>query len=236
MNEYLLTSTKAAHLKSLALFLSGLGLVLFISIYAWYEPFHGPFFSSVAITLLFITWAIAAGCLIYGFLLTRDFRQIKRKQFTLTNEQLLQIKNKQKDFQHQNNKRIITAVILCILTVIPPSIAVAWRAPSFIKWESLALSLLLFSIAIYQFIFYKLQNLIYIILTQQQKLLSKKDRQLLTNITIIYWFIILVYWFIMETYLYALPWSSELNFTTIFFGFIIYLIFTWFFFQKRAQK
>ncbi|AGQ24222.1 hypothetical protein lhe_1833 [Lactobacillus helveticus CNRZ32] len=62
---------------------------------------------------------------IYGFLLTRDFYQIKRKQFTLTNEQLKQIQNKQKNFHDKNNKRIIAGVVLCILAIIPPLAVIA---------------------------------------------------------------------------------------------------------------
>lgn len=80
----------------------------------------------------------------------------------------------------------------------------------FFEVEALALFILLFSIALYQFAIYKLQKATYTTLIQEQRLLSKKDQQLFINISIIYWFIIFTCWFIIVTYLYS-TWLYKLN-------------------------
>lgn len=235
INDYLSVTAKAAKFKSVGLTLGGIGLALFFAIMGFYESIHYTIFPSTAIITTLITWAISVGFFIYGFLLTRDFYQIKRKQFTLTNEQLKQIQNKQKNFHDKNNKRIIAGVVLCILAIIPPLAVIALFTIPFFEVEALALFILLFSIALYQFAIYKLQKATYTTLIQEQRLLSKKDQQLFINISIIYWFIIFTCWFIIVTYLYS-TWLYKLTLSIILFGFIIYLIFTWFYIQKKAQK
>lgn len=215
--------------------MGGIGLAIFFAIIAFYQPPLYPLFRSIAIITILITWAIGAGSFIYGFLLTRDFYQIKRKQFTLTNEQLKQIQNKQKNFHDKNNKRIIAGVVLCILAIIPPLAVIALVTIPFFEVEALALSLLLFSIALYQFAIYKLQKAAYTALIQEQRLLSKKDQQLFINISIIYWFIIFIFCYAIDRWAFRIPyWTAGLKFKIVIFGFIIYLIFTWFYFQKKA--
>ncbi|MCO0807596.1 hypothetical protein QFX17_06655 [Lactobacillus helveticus] len=133
INDYLSVTAKAAKFKSVGLTLGGIGLALFFAIMGFYESIHYTIFPSTAIITTLITWAISVGFFIYGFLLTRDFYQIKRKQFTLTNEQLKQIQNKQKNFHDKNNKRIIAGVVLCILAIIPPLAVIALFTIPFLK-------------------------------------------------------------------------------------------------------
>lgn len=230
VENYLTINKKSTHFKSMGCNLSVLGLAFFFGIFDFYEITRNNIFFSTAIASMFIIWAFAAGCFIYGILLTRDFQQIKRKQFVLKDNQIKQIQIKQKDFQHQNNKRIIVGVILCILAVYALGISSFW------EFEAIALTIFLFSIAIYQFVFYRLQQTAFMTLTQQQRLLSKQDQRLLINITIIYWFVILICLYLNETYLYNIMWDTGINFTISFFGFLIYVIFVWFFFQKKARK
>lgn len=236
IQQYLSLNTKAAQFKSIGFSSIFIGLALFFSVIAFYELNYGNIFFSTAIASMFIAWAIAAGCFIYGILLIRDFHWIKRKQFILKDNQREEIETKQKDFQHQNNKRIVASVTLCILAIIPFPAVIALRATHFWEFEALALTILLFGIASYEFALYRLQQLAFMTLAQQQRLLSKNDRQLLINISIIYWLVISVSCYIVITYLYCFTWASGLSFPIIFFGFLSYLIFIWFFFQKKVKE
>lgn len=238
IDNYLSVTSKAAHFKGIGFSFGGLGLAFFFAILGFWHLFNNSIIYSIAIAATLITWAIALGCLVYGFLLTRDFQQINKKQFVLKANQKAQIQSMQKNYQHQNNKRIIAGAVICILAIIPSLAVMVLHTVTFSFWkfEAFALTILLFSIAIYEFIYYRQQKLAYITLVQQQRLLSDHNRKLLINISIIYWFIIFVCWYILITYLYPIVWLTGLHFTVVFFGLIIYAIFVWYYFQKKARK
>lgn len=183
-----------------------------------------------------ITIAIALGLFIYSLLNMREFEQIKKQNFDLTEERK-KLEFTIKLFHQNNDKYVVFASILAVLSIIGPMIN--WFSNFsgssigfIITW---GITFIIFSGASYLFTFYLFQRKYLSTLIKHKKHLPIKLHRLFVYGSWIYVFCVLGIFYITT----RLPYDLYIPFfnPTLFidFSIIVYCLFTYFFIKEKAE-
>lgn len=245
VKKYLTASQKSSKLRALAI-----ALIIFSPVWICFACILSIFFdhdSHYETPLTFtislsgyvaaiITIAIALGLFIYSLLNMREFKQIKKQHFDLTEERK-KLEFTIKLFHQNNDKYVVFASILAVLSIIGPMINLFSNFSSssigfIITW---GITFIIFSGASYLFTFYLFQRNYLSILIKHKKHLPIKLHRLFVYGSWIYAFCVLGIFYITTRLPYGLyiPFFNPTLF--IDFSIIVYCLFTYFFIKEKAE-
>ena len=241
VKKYLAASQKSSKLRALAI-----ALIIFSPVWICFACILSIFFdhdSHYETPLTFtislsgyvaaiITIAIALGLFIYSLLNMREFEQIKKQNFDLTEERK-KLEFTIKLFHQNNDKYVVFASILAVLSIIGPMINGFSNFSSssigfIITW---GITFIIFSGASYLFTFFLFQRNYLSTLIKHKKHLPIKLHRLFVYGSWIYVFFILGITYFIRYYTYNIFNADNI----LYLGFIVYCLFTYFFIKEKAE-
>ncbi|KRL90248.1 helix-turn-helix domain-containing protein [Lactobacillus kalixensis] len=232
IEQYLKVAKKANHYESLAPALFFLAFAVFQAFLTLQVIFSNVdrIFQTIGFVLAIITIAYGVGSFVNAKLIMREFKDINQNQFTLTNKQKDNLTFIKQDFRKNNNKRIISAVVLTILAFIPPIVISEMHTGDNLSVPLVAVIFILLSLASYELTYYAVQASALSRISLSKKILSKQDRDLLTFNSVISWVIIFSSYILFSHYI-----SYSLANLLFCFSLVAYVVATLIFFKKKAH-
>lgn len=236
VQKYLFAAKKSSRLYALAA-----ALVVFSPVCICFTASWVSFLSSrdgqlsytisiIGFAAAVITIAIAIGFLVYSFFNMREFKQLKEQNFDFIEEKK-RLTSTIQEFHQTNDRYVILACVLGVLSIICPMIdglSQFSSAESLITW---GIFFLILSIALYLLVFYVLQKNYLSILIKRKKYLPTNLHKLFVYGSWAYLFIVLGLYYIFDRYFINIFNSSNI----VYLGIIIYCLFTYFFIKEKAE-
>lgn len=190
--------------------------------------------STIGYILFIITIAIAAGLFVYSIMNVRECKQLKMQNFDVREEKK-KLEATIKTFHKNNDKYLVLASILAVLSIIGPIMESTSVLSGIEPLITRGISLSIFSVALYFFNFYLFQRNYLSILIKHKKHLPIKLHRLFVYGSWIYVFCVLGIFYITT----RLPDGLYIPFfnPTLFidFSIIVYCLFTYFFIKEKAE-
>ncbi|WP_297816084.1 helix-turn-helix domain-containing protein [uncultured Lactobacillus sp.] len=235
VQKYLSAAKKSSNLRALAA-----ALVVFSPVWISFGMPLAGFFESnkqlyqiIAMTgyaAAVATLAIAFGLLIYSLLVMRKFNHLKQQNFDIP-EQRNKLTSTIEEFHQTYDKFIVVASILSVLSFIGPMINGFSHFSSMGSLITWGITFLILSIALYLFAFYAFQRNYLSLLIKHKKHLPPNLHRLFIYGSWGYLFVVLGLAYIFDRYVINTINSANI----LYLGFIVYCLFTYFFFREKAE-
>ena len=190
-NDYIKIVHNSSLKIALGVFLciiSPISLVLLAGLSETYKVINEKVASTIGLVTLFILVAIAVLLFMLSFSETKEYEYIQTKSFETEYGVIGMVKEKKKDYQATYNRGLIVGVLLCVLSVIPLFVAIAFKEEIYAIYGVCAL-LLIAAIGVFMIVKVSVKMNAYIALLQEgeyDKSIKEKN-PLIAAISSAYW-------------------------------------------------
>lgn len=190
-NDYINTRYNSSLKIALGVFLciiSPISLVLLAGLSQTYKVINENVASTIGLVTLFILVAIAVLLFMLSFSEAKEYEYIQTKSFETEYGVIGMVKEKKKDYQATYNRGLIVGVLLCVLSVIPLFVAIAFKKDIYAIYGVCAL-LLIAAIGVFMIVKVSVKMNAYIALLQEGEYDKnvKEKNPLIAAISSAYW-------------------------------------------------
>lgn len=231
LHNFLLTAEKNSKLRALACCLT----ILSAAIYCFTDAINilidigNLTIELTGLSITITTIAIAFGLVVYSWLNIHKFKDLKKQNFNLIKAKA-KLAPRIQNFHRTNNKYIVLASILGILSIIPPLIASENNSNGLGSAIAWGITFIFIGFASYFFCYYLLQQSYFSLLTKHKKHLPTKYHRLFVYGSWLYFFIAIGLYYIVDRFL---QYASAPN--LIYLAIIVYSVFTYFFIKEKSE-
>ena len=248
VQKYLAASKKSAKFRALAIALIIFSLVCICFTQALRFTLDTKYFldkygdhltlivSTIGYILFIIIVAIAVGLFVYSIMNVHEFKQLKQQNFDVREEEEEEkLTSIIKTFHKNNDKYLVFASILAVLSIIGPIIESTSLLSGIGPLITRGISLTILSIALYFFTFYLFQRNYLSILIKHKKHLPMKLHNFFVYGSWIYALCVLGILYITSRLPYGLfiPFFDPTLF--VYLSITVYCLFTYFFIKEKAE-
>lgn len=190
-NDYIKIVHNSSLKIALGVFLciiSPISLVLLAGLSQTYKVINENVASTIGLVTLFILVAIAVLLFMLSFSEAKEYEYIQTKSFETEYGVIGMVKEKKKDYQATYNRGLIVGVLLCVLSVIPLFVAIAFKEDIYAIYGVCAL-LLIVAIGVFMIVKVSVKMNAYIALLQEGEYDKnvKEKNPLIAAISSAYW-------------------------------------------------
>ncbi|MDY2889049.1 MAG: helix-turn-helix domain-containing protein [Candidatus Caccosoma sp.] len=190
-NDYLKIVHNSSIKIALGVFLciiSPISLVLLAGLSETYKVINENVASTIGLVTLFILVAIAVLLFMLSFSEAKEYEYIQTKSFETEYGVIGMVKEKKKNYQAAYNRGLIVGILLCVLSVIPLFVAIAFKEDIYAIYGVCAL-LLIVAIGVFMIVNVSVKMNAYIALLQEGEYdkNAKEKNPLIAAISSAYW-------------------------------------------------
>ncbi len=168
--------------------ISPISLVLLAGLSETYKVINENVASTIGLVTLFILVAIAVLLFMLSFSEAKEYEYIQTKSFETEYGVIGMVKEKKKDYQAAYNRGLIVGILLCVLSVIPLFVAIAFKEDIYAIYGVCAL-LLIVAIGVFMIVNVSVKMNAYIALLQEGEYDKnvKEKNPIIAAISSAYW-------------------------------------------------